>query len=129
MPVLYVIDPEEKLIRTRCVGDVKLGEVIDHFRTLRQDPACPDRLDVFLDLREITSLPFTGEVSAVAQEIAKTKEKVRFNICAVVATTDALFGMMRMFAVFAEKQFTAIRVFRGAEEAEQWLMSQRFQAR
>jgi hypothetical protein len=125
MPVTYVIDQQEKLIRTRCVGNVLVGEVIDHFRTLERDPACPDRLDVFLDLSETTSLPFTTEITAVAQEINRVRKKVRFGACAVLATSDALFGMMRMFAVLAGAYFSEIRVFRSAGEAEAWLSVQR----
>jgi hypothetical protein len=125
MPVTYVIDTKEKLIRTSCVGDVTVHEVIEHFRTLERDPACPGRLDVFLDVSKTTSLPFTGEISAVAVEISRIKKKVRFNICAVVATRDALYGMLRMFSVLAGPYFTAIRVFRVADEAEEWLASQR----
>jgi hypothetical protein len=125
MPVTYVIDQQEKLIRTRCVGNVLVGEVINHFRTLERDPACPDRLDVFLDLSETTSLPFTAEITAVAQEINRVREKVRFCACAVLATGNALFGMMRVFAVVAGGYFSEIRVFRSADEAEVWLSAQR----
>ena len=125
MPVVYLIDPELNLIRTRCIGDIKLPEVLEHFRTLQRDPDCPAWLDVFLDLREITSLPFTFEINSVAQEIGKTKSKVQFKICAVVAASDAMFGMMRMFSVVAERYFSSVRVFRSAHEAEEWLAAQR----
>ena len=124
MPVTYVIDTEEKLIRTRCIGNVTLDEVIAHFRTLERDPVCPEILDVFLDLSETTSLPLSGQISAVAVEISRIKKKVRFDTCAVVANRDALFGMLRMFSVVAGPYFTAIHVFRVASEAEEWLASQ-----
>jgi len=125
MPVLYAIDRKERVIRTRCVRDVTLREVIEHFRTLQRDPDCPDWLDVFLDLREITSMPVTGEIHAAAREISKTRNKVQFKICVVVAPSDAIYGMMRMFSVVAELYFTSVRVFRTAEEGEEWLESQR----
>jgi len=124
MPVTYVINIEEKLIRTKCFGNVTINEVIAHFRTLERDPLCPDSLDVFLDLSETTSLPLSGQISAVAVEISRVKKKVRFNACAVVATRDALFGMLRMFSVVAGPYFQAIHVFRAASEAEEWLASQ-----
>jgi len=129
MPVTYAIDVKEKLIRTKCTGDVKFQEVIEHFRTLERDPNCADRLDVFLDLSRITSLPATGQISGVAREIARIKEKVRFNICAVVAPTDAIFGMLRMFEVMAKPYFSETRVFRLAADAEAWLTSQRSPAK
>jgi hypothetical protein len=75
MAVTYVIDPNEKLIRTKCVGNVTLPEVIGHFRELERDPNCPQRLDVFLDLSETHSLPLTREIAAVAAEIARIKKR------------------------------------------------------
>ena len=38
MPVTYVIDAQQKLIRTKCIGNVTLPEVIGHFRELERDP-------------------------------------------------------------------------------------------
>ena len=125
MPVTYLIDPKEKLIRTKCVGNVTLPEVIDHLRELEHDPNCTDRLDVFLDLSETTSLPLTSEITTVAAEIARVRKKVRFDICAIVATRTALYGMLRMFEVLAGPYFHAIRVFRTTDRAEEWLASQR----
>src|SRR5262249_6993633 len=121
----YIILSKERLIRTRCVGDVTLDEVISHFRELERDSNCSQPLDVFLDLSETTSLPLTREITSVAAEIARIKKTVRFNICAVVATRPALFGMLRMFDVIAGAYFTAFRVFRVADQAEEWLASQR----
>ena len=38
MPVTYTIDVNERIIRTKCTGDVTFQEVIDHFHVLGQDP-------------------------------------------------------------------------------------------
>jgi hypothetical protein len=65
MSVTYKIDANKRTVRTKCVGSVTLHEIIDHFRILQQDPECPDRLDVFLDLCELESLPETGQLSTV----------------------------------------------------------------
>src|SRR5437667_9881527 len=124
MPVTYVIDTEEKLIRTRVLAHVTLNEVIAHFRTLARDPVCPDILDVFLGLSETTSLPLSGQISAVAVEISRIKKKVRFNACAVVANRDALFGMLRMFSVVAGPSFTTIRFFSVTYQADDGLWTQ-----
>src|SRR5580658_1293090 len=125
MPVTYAIDTKERVIRTRCIGNATLAEVVEHFRELERDPNCVDRLDVLLDLSEMTSLPRAVDIKAVPFEIARIREKVRFDACAVVATTDPLFGMLRMFEVLAERYFQAIHVFRTGAEAETWLKVQR----
>jgi hypothetical protein len=123
MPITYEID--RALIRTRCVGDVTLIEVLEHFRTLERDLNRPDRLDVFLDMREMTSSPSAAEIRAASGGVASVQGTVAFGVCAVVAQRDALFGLSRMFGVFVEPFFRVIRVFRIATEAEAWLQEQR----
>jgi hypothetical protein len=123
MPVTYKIYPAEKLIRTRCIGDVTLEEVTEHFRELERDPNLPDRLNVLLDLSETTSVPSAQEVRAASNEVEKVLRSVQFQACVIVASNDVLFGMMRMFVVFARNYFTATQVFRVAADAEAWLAS------
>jgi hypothetical protein len=123
MPVTYKIYPAERLIRTRCFGDVTPQEVADHFQELARDPNRPDRLNVLLDLTDETSLPETYQLRVVSGQIKELLRIIRFEALAIVASSWALFGMMRVFAVLAEDYFSAIRVFRTTAEAEAWLAS------
>jgi hypothetical protein len=125
MPVTYSIDAQGKMIRTTCSGPVKLGEVLDHFKTLQDDPACTGQLDVLLNVSETESLPQTTQLGNVIGAVSMVREKVEFRFCAIVASRDAMFGMMRMFEVFAGRYFRGIQVFREATEAEAWLAAQR----
>jgi hypothetical protein len=125
MPITYRIDTQEKVIRTRCFGVVTFEEVVDHFRTLERDPECPESLDVLLDVSEMSSVPKPGNIRNVPYEVARIRDKVRFGACAIVAGNDAIFGMLRIFAVMAERYFRVISVMRSAAEAEAWLVSQR----
>jgi len=125
MPVRYQIDKANGLIRTRCVGDVTVQEVVDHFQTLAQDPDCPDYLDVLLDLSKQTSLPQSDELREVTEAIRRVRDRVRFGYCAIVASTDALFGMLRMFQVFTEDLFGEAHVYRSMADAEGWLVARR----
>ena len=124
MPVTYQIDKANRIIRTRCTGAVTIEEVIDHFRALEQDSDCPDRVDVLLDLSEQTSIPKKENLQEVTGQIRRIRGRVQFGACAIVASTDALYGMLRMFEVFAEQYFRKSCVFRTASEAEAWLASQ-----
>ena len=124
MPVKYQIDKVNRIIRTRCIGPVTIEEVVGHFRALERDPDCPDRMNVLLDLREETSVPKKENLEEVTREIRRIRGRVHFGTCAIVACTDAPFGMLRMFEVFAEEYFRESRVFRTASEAEAWLASQ-----
>jgi hypothetical protein len=124
MSVTYKIDANTGTVRTRCLGRVTMHEVINHFKTLQQDPDCPDRLDVLLDLSEVDSLPETGQLSTVVSEVRRLRSQLRFGACAIVAHRDAVFGMMRVFEVMAQECFRVTCTFRLADEAEAWLISQ-----
>ena len=124
MPVVYKIEKAKGLIRTRCYGPVTLADVAEHFRELVRDPDCPRRLNVLLDLRDVTSLPTDSQLRAVAEEIQRIRDTVVFGACAIVAATDALFGTAEVFEVFAAPGFRASKVFRGSADAEAWLAVQ-----
>ena len=121
MPVTYEIDPVKRLIRTRCFGDVTPEEIRLHFVDLEKDPQRPERLDVLLDVREAMSLPDTQDLRDVSHWISEVCKSIRFGACAVVASNDAMFGMMRMFEVLAGDYFDAVQVFKQISAAEAWL--------
>lgn len=125
MPISYQIDRTAALIRTRCYGDVTLHEVLGHFRDLRQESALPKRLDVFLDMHEVTSRPTAEEIRIASKEPGALQGTVTFGCCAIVVDRDALFGMARMWGILAEGSFVSVNVFRSTTEAEAWLEAQR----
>lgn len=123
MPVTYSIDSACRLIRTTCSGPVTSKEVIEHFRTLRQDPLCAGTLDVLLNVSDSNLMPEPSDLGLVVAELRAFPGGAPFRLCAIVAASDTMFGMMRMFEVFAGKHFRAIRVFRDLTAAEAWLVS------
>jgi len=98
---------------------------LDHLRELKEDPACLGRLDVLLDVSDADLVPEGSQLGAVGAAVGSIRNKVQFRWCAIVASRDAMFGMMRVFEVRAGNYFGAIRVFRGTAEAEAWLASQK----
>ena len=124
MPVTYEIDRTRAIIRTKCVGDVTFAEVLEHFRELHGNPECPARLDVLLDLTGCTSQAESAQLRTVTYAIGSIRNRIQFDACAIVAPTDLLFGMGRMFEILAEEQFRATHVFRSVADAEEWLSSQ-----
>jgi hypothetical protein len=122
MPIEYRIDTVRKLITTTCTGYVTLTEVIAHFDQLDRDPDRPERLDVLLDLSQMTSLPESDQLRSVAKRIARPDGST-FSALAIVTQSDVLYGMLRMFEVFAEPYFSAIQVFRDLDSAQTWLLN------
>ena len=124
MPVTYIIDSAEKTIRTTCSSPLTFEQVIEHFRALQRDPACAGYLDVMLDVSEADTLPEPAQLGMINVELSAVHVKAQFGFCAIVATRDAMFGMMRMFEVLARPYFRATRVFRAKPESEAWLTAQ-----
>ena len=121
MPVVYRIDSDLNRIVTQCVGETTLREVLSHFDELEMDPGCPDGADVLLDLSEITSLPNVGQIRTAAERAGIAARSVRFGAIAIVAASEAIFGMARVFETFTERHFSRTGVFRNREAAERWL--------
>ena len=125
MPIHHEIDRKRGLIRTNCTGAVSLDEVSQHFRALEAEGQLPDPLDVLLDLSGIGSVPESDQIQLIAAEIRRLLAKIRWGVCAIVATRDLVFGVSRVLEARAEESFAAIQVFREAAEADAWLASER----
>jgi len=121
MPVRYRIDPERKRILTRCEGNATLAEVLAHFDELEVDANCPPGADVLLDLRPMTNLPNVGQIRTAADRAGDAAKRVRFGAVAIIVSSEALFGMARVFETFTERHFARTGVFRSREAAEEWL--------
>jgi hypothetical protein len=123
VPVTYQIDTARKLIHTTCSAPLKFEQVIEHFRALKEDPACTGHLDVLLDVSTADTLPVSSQLGPISAALGAVRAKVQFGVCAIIAPRDAMFGMMRIFEIAAGSYFRAIRVFRTSAEAEKWMSS------
>lgn len=121
MPVTYRIDGRANLIRTVGSGDVTPDEVHAHFTELAHAWPPLTKLDVLLDLSGCTSIPDLSQLRDVVSLIKILGGDGRFGTCAVVASRELLYGVMRVFEFLADESFAAIRVFRNEAEAVEWL--------
>ena len=118
MPVSYDIDKKQRLVTSRLWGPVTEDEVHDHNSRLRNDPAFDPGYRQFVDLTGITEIRVgTGMISETAHDQFFSPGTRR----AFVASSDATFGMARMFALQAEGLGQTIEVFRDRKKAEEWL--------
>lgn len=121
MPVHHAIDRQRCLIRTVCTGAVNLDEVSEHFRALEREADLPDPLHVLLDLSDLESAPDARQLQLIAAEIGRLLGKIRWGVCAIVATRDLVFGVSRVLEVRTEDSFAMTQVFRDVASAERWL--------
>jgi len=118
MPISYFIDADRALVTTRWWGAVTDHEVLDHNRMLRADRAFESHYRQLVDMTGITELRISTNL---IKEIAIDQFFEPGTRRAIVASSDAVFGMARMFALRAENVGQTIEVFRQSAPAEEWL--------
>ena len=129
MPITFSIDLRASLIRTIGFGYVTLTEVNAHFDELSRVWPRSKKLDVLLDLSGCTSLPEIRQLHDVVSRIRMLGGRKRFGVCAIVASRELLFGLLRVFELLADQSFLAVRVFRNEAAAMAWLRQRSVAAR
>lgn len=123
MPITYRIDEGQKLVVTTVVGRISEAEVRAHAASAERDPrvhAC-DRSIV--DITESAAPSFDGRViSELAMTAQGLGELLSVRRVALIAPTDASYGLARVFQGFREGTGGGeVQVFRNRPEAEAWL--------
>lgn len=118
MGMSYKIDQVRRLVITRGWGVLAARELFDVTSQILLDPRFDPTYRSLGDLREVTEIAVdtmaTAETAATPLFTAGTRR-------AIVATSDAVYGMARMFASFAERSGQEVRIFRDLQLAEEWL--------
>lgn len=120
MPVSY--DFDGRIIAIRLAGCYETADVRTALRAAIEDPRCPDAIGLLFDLRGSRSIAgrTADEVRMMAHFIATMASRFGRRL-ALVADSDAAFGLMRLGAVDIEQHGVEASVFRKADDAEQWL--------
>lgn len=114
----YRIDLERRRVDSKLEGDFRSEDMREHMRALRDDPDFRADFDQLLDLSGVTDLTLT------AADVREHVEESPFGAGsrrAIVASSDAVFGMARMYQILRANEKDEIEVFRTFEDARQWL--------
>jgi hypothetical protein len=114
----YRIDPKRRLVVTRAWGVLSTRELVDVMTRILLDPRFDPTYRSLGDLRDVTDITVDNLATAQTAASPLFAEGTRR---AIVATSDAAFGMARMFASFSERTGQEVRVFRDIHLAEAWL--------
>jgi hypothetical protein len=117
MPADFTIDPTYRLIHTRLSGALTDAELIAMEARLRVHPHYEVTHDHLIDATDVTEVGITG---AGVQHIVRVTPNGMG--CAgrrvIVAPTDALYGMARMFQQLRGAEPPELAVVRSRAEAE-----------
>jgi hypothetical protein len=104
-------------------GRVTYDEAISVLGELLADPRLGENVGVVVDAREVTGAPATHELRALAWEL-RALRSAGVPALAIVTSSTFVYGVARMFSVFAERSAVDVQVFREMDEAERWLVAQ-----
>ncbi len=122
MAISYQIDPGQGLVLTTVSGVLTDEELLEHKRTLIEDPGFQPGMRELSDVREVERLEVTaaGVRKMVALDEQNASRLGDYKL-AIVAADDAAFGTARMYQMLTEANVQNIGVFREIEEAKAWL--------
>jgi hypothetical protein len=121
MPISYHIDHSVGVVFAHGTGGLKSEDIIAHIVTLLKGPAFTPGLSELCDFREVTQ--FQGYAVDINKIVSTDKEyqaSLTGGKLAIVASSDHLFGMMRMYEMLSTSPFE-IRIFRDIDKANIWL--------
>jgi hypothetical protein len=118
MAMSHSIDAEHRIVLCRAWDDLSNEDLHEHYRNIAADPAFQRSYRQLGDLREVTHV--SADSAAIAA-VATLQIFAPGSRRALIATSDVIFGLARMFASYAEDAGQLVRVFRDADEATAWL--------
>lgn len=119
MPVRHAIDDERDLLHTVFAGEFTDDDIRAHFMALRANPRFHRMMRELVDLRGVTDvLVSSATLNASAHWLLYAPEARR----AVLAPTDLLFGLARMYQThLGEVGASQFGPFRELAPALRWL--------
>jgi hypothetical protein len=119
LPITYRF--ENGILYTTIEGETRFEDVKGYLDTLLSDPGFTPGMPGLIDCRKVRSL---FSIKDLRRTAADTSERPQMRVpgrAAVLASSNLIYGLLRMYEVFSEGQATKIRVFRQPEEALAWL--------
>ena len=121
MPIEYEIDAGVIWMRTVGQVDYESGrKVLDAAIADAHALASPRKLPLVFDIRASQENRSADEARGIAQFVSLHLD-VLDPRCAVIAGSDLLFGVARMFGSYAATYGVEVTVFRTIEEVNGWL--------
>jgi hypothetical protein len=119
MPISYVIDQRQHLVRTIVTGAIAVQDILDHLAALQRSRNVGSR--ELIDVSGVAA-PYlsSSQIWQAAQAALAVVLEEQAGPRAIFVTNEAVYGMCRMFSTLVEDTFP-IRVFRDLSLAEHWL--------
>lgn len=122
MPIRYVIDTKNELIRTTASGVLTDADLVQFKRALAADPLFHAGLREISDVRAVTDLSVTSDgVRELVKQDANQALRRNVHRLAIVTGHDLTFGTARMYQGLTSQNMPGVGVFKDYDQAVRWL--------
>lgn len=121
MPIAFAFNAPAQIL-VIAEDDVTFAEVAVLLDELLDDPRIEPGTGILVDSRKVLGAPSTPELRLIARDLAPLRDR-GVNRIAVCADSMFVYGVTRMFAVFAELIGVHVAAFREMDAAKRWLES------
>jgi len=107
----------------RSSGSVTLAETMWVLEQIRSHPRLRGHVGILSDARQVNGLPTTKELRVFACAL-RSLHAGGVEAMAIVTSSTFVYGVARMFSVFAEPSGVNVSAFRDLDEAQRWLLTE-----
>ena len=111
MPIRTSVDPETQIVQFTLSGTLETSEMLGALDEALAQIDDQGGWDVLSDNRAVTTPATPEQIKALVEHLAKHGQKLHGCRCAVVVSSEASYGMMRMLAVRAEQVGILVGIF------------------
>ena len=119
MPITYRF--EGGFIFTSIEGETGYADVKAYMDQLVRDPSFTPGMSGVVDCRRVTSRFSITDLRRTAADVKSRPQMQVPSRAAVLASSNLVYGLLRMYEVFSDGDPVEIRVFRRPEDAMAWL--------
>ena len=122
MPLKYKIFSDLKIVYVRGTGKVTADEIMTTGSKIFANSEWINGFNILLDYREISELGVkTEDIENIVDQDKRNEYLFDKSKCAIVADSDLVFGLSRMWEAYSEDTKIKAMVFRNIEDSLRWL--------
>lgn len=118
MPITMTVDHPHQRVLVRAEGEITFQDIKEHLES--EDHAGGLSYLELVDGRGAHPTFTTGQARSIVEMLRRMGERSRLGPTAIIVDNDLAFGVFRMLEILLG-DLCALRPFRDAQAAEQWL--------